>query len=70
MIASAIQTAKKADVIVLALGEHYRQTGEACSRSNISLPENQIQLINKLYALSKPMVLILFNGRPVQRSAT
>ena len=68
MIASAIQTAKKADVIVLALGEHYRQTGEACSRSNISLPENQIQLINKLYALSKPMVLILFNGRPVQLS--
>ena len=68
MIASAIQTAKKADVIVLALGEHYRQTGEACSRSNISLPENQIQLINKLYTLSKPMVLILFNGRPVQLS--
>ena len=68
MIASAIQTAKKADVIVLALGEHYRQTGEACSRSNISLPENQIQLINKLYALSKPMVLILFNGRQVQLS--
>ena len=68
MITSAMQTAKKADVIVLALGEHYRQTGEACSRSNISLPENQIQLINKLYALSKPMVLILFNGRPVQLS--
>ena len=68
MIASAIQTAKKADDIVLALGEHYRQTGEACSRSNISLPENQIQLINKLYTLSKPMVLILFNGRPVQLS--
>lgn len=68
MITSAMQTAKKADVIVLALGEHYRQTGEACSRSNISLPENQIQLINKLYTLSKPMVLILFNGRPVQLS--
>ena len=68
MIISAMQTAKKADVIVLALGEHYRQTGEACSRSNISLPENQIQLINKLYTLSKSMVLILFNGRPVQLS--
>lgn len=66
MIASAIQTAKKADIILLALGEHYKQTGEACSRSNISLPENQIQLINALYTLSKPMVLILFNGRPIE----
>ena len=66
MIKSAIKVAKKSDVIILALGEHYKQTGEACSRSNISLPENQIQLINKLYELSKPMILILFNGRPIQ----
>lgn len=66
MIASAMQTAKKADIILLALGEHYRQSGEACSRSNIALPENQIQLINELYTLSKPMVLILFNGRPIE----
>ena len=66
MIASAIQTAKKADVILLALGEHYKQSGEACSRSNIVLPENQIQLINELYTLSKPMILILFNGRPIE----
>ncbi len=66
MIASAIQTAKKADVILLALGEHYKQSGEACSRSNIALPENQIQLINELYTLSKPMILILFNGRPIE----
>lgn len=66
MIKSAIKVAKKSDVIILALGEHYKQTGEACSRSDISLPENQIQLINKLYELSKPMILILFNGRPIQ----
>lgn len=66
MIASAMQTAKKADVILLALGEHYKQSGEACSRSNIALPENQIQLINELYTLSKPMILILFNGRPIE----
>ena len=66
MIASAVQTAKKADVILLALGEHYKQSGEACSRSNIALPENQIQLINELYTLSKPMILILFNGRPIE----
>ncbi len=66
LITSAVETAKNADVILLALGEHYRQTGEACSRSTISLPENQIQLINKLSELSKPMILILFNGRPIE----
>ena len=66
MIASAVEISKKADIILLALGEHYKQTGEACSRSDIALPENQIQLINELYKLSKPMILILFNGRPLQ----
>lgn len=68
MIDSAIQTAKNADIILLALGEHYRQSGEACSRSNISLPENQIKLINELHKLSKPIILILFNGRPIELS--
>ena len=66
MITLAKQIAQNADVILLALGEHYKQSGEACSRSNISLPENQIQLINELNTLSKPMVLILFNGRPIE----
>ena len=66
MIASAVEISKRADIILLALGEHYKQTGEACSRSDIALPENQIQLINELYKLSKPMILILFNGRPLQ----
>ena len=66
MIISAVEISKKADIILLALGEHYKQTGEACSRSDIALPENQIQLINELYKLSKPMILILFNGRPLQ----
>ena len=66
MVNSAIQTAKNVDIILLALGEHYKQSGEACSRSMISLPENQIQLINALHKLSKPIILILFNGRPIQ----
>lgn len=65
-IEEAKEIAKKCEVIVLALGEHYRQSGEACSRSNISLPENQINLINELYKLNKPIVMILFNGRPLQ----
>ena len=66
LIEEAKDIAKKSDVILLALGEHYKQSGEACSRSNISLPENQIRLINELNKLHIPMVMILFNGRPLQ----
>ncbi len=65
-IKEAVEVAKKSEIILLLLGEHYKQSGEACSRSNISLPENQINLINELYKLNKPMVMILFNGRPLQ----
>lgn len=65
-IREAKEIAKKSEIIVFALGEHYKQSGEACSRSNISIPENQIKLINELYELNKPMIIILFNGRPLQ----
>lgn len=65
-IIEAKNIAKESEIIVLALGEHYKQSGEACSRSNISLPDNQIKLINELYKLNKPMIMILFNGRPLQ----
>lgn len=66
LINEAIHVAKEAEVIILLLGEHYKQSGEACSRSNISLPENQVILIEELYKLNKPMVMVLFNGRPLQ----
>ena len=66
LIKEAKEIAKEAEVLVVLLGEHYRQSGEACSRSNISLPENQIKLINELHKLSKPIIMILFNGRPLQ----
>lgn len=66
LINDAIEVAKEAEVIVLLLGEHYKQSGEACSRSNISMPENQVILIDELYKLNKPMIMVLFNGRPLQ----
>lgn len=61
----AIQIAKQADIIVLAIGEHYRQSGEACSRANIEISEVQQNLVNELAKLNKKMVTILFNGRPL-----
>lgn len=61
----AIEIAKQVDVIVLAIGEHYRQSGEACSRANIEISEIQKRLLNELAKQNKKIVTILFNGRPL-----
>lgn len=59
------EAAKQADVIVLAIGEHYRQSGEACSRANIDISNIQKRLVNELAKLNKKIVAIMFNGRPI-----
>ncbi len=61
----AVQVANQADVIVLALGEESDMSGEAGSRADIRLPEAQLELISKLKKLNKPIVSVLFNGRPL-----
>lgn len=61
----AINIVKEADVIVLAIGEHYRQSGEACSRADIELSQVQQNLVNEISKTGKPIVTILFNGRPL-----
>ncbi|MEH7237241.1 glycoside hydrolase family 3 N-terminal domain-containing protein [Bacillus sp. JJ1562] len=61
----AIQAATKADVIVLALGERSEMSGEAGSRADIRLPQIQLDLIKKMKELNKPIVVVLFNGRPL-----
>jgi beta-glucosidase len=65
MLAAAVELARKSDIVVLALGESQGMTGEAASRSNISIPENQQQLLRAVYATGKPVVLVLMNGRPL-----
>jgi len=65
MIAEAVEVAKKSDVIVAALGEAAEMTGEASSRSDINLPENQKELLKALLATGKPVVMVLFTGRPL-----
>lgn len=56
------------DVIVLALGETSEMSGEAASRTSITLPGNQIELVKAVRKLSKPVVATLFNGRPLDLS--
>ncbi|MGM0830006.1 MAG: beta-glucosidase BglX [Bacillota bacterium] len=61
----ALKAAGEADVIVLALGEDSEMSGEAGCRANIQLPAAQLQLIEHLKSLDKPMAAVLFNGRPL-----
>ncbi len=61
----AVKAAGEADIIVLALGEASEMSGEAASRTNIKLPEAQLGLVRSMKQLGKPMVAVLFNGRPL-----
>ncbi|MEQ9167216.1 MAG: beta-glucosidase BglX [Fulvivirga sp.] len=65
MTAEALAIAKKADVIVAAMGEASEMSGESSSRSNIDLPAVQQRLLKQLLATGKPVVLVLFTGRPL-----
>lgn len=62
--ADAVAAAKNADLVILALGEAGDMTGEASSRAHLSLPGNQEQLLEQVAATGKPVVLVLFDGRP------
>jgi beta-glucosidase len=61
----AIAIGKEADVIVLALGEDSEMSGEAGCRADIRLPEVQLELLTKVREIGKPVVVVLFNGRPL-----
>jgi beta-glucosidase len=65
MIKEAVETAGKADVVVAVLGEPAGWSGEASSRSDISIPAVQQNLLKALLATGKPVVLVLVNGRPL-----
>jgi beta-glucosidase len=65
LIDEAVATANKTDVVVACLGEAADMTGEASSMSNINLQESQENLLKALVATGKPVVVVLFNGRPM-----
>ncbi|WP_416380589.1 MULTISPECIES: beta-glucosidase BglX [unclassified Gilliamella] len=65
MIDEAVLKAKKADVIIAFVGEAQGMAHESSSRTDISLPISQKQLIKALKATGKPLVIALMNGRPL-----
>lgn len=63
--AEAINAANQSDVVVMALGESSQMSGEAGSRAHLDLPGNQEQLLKQVAATGKPVVLLVFSGRPL-----
>jgi len=65
LISEAVEAAKKSDVVVAVLGEPASMSGEAKSKTDISIPNCQRELLKALKATGKPVVLVLINGRPL-----
>ncbi len=64
--AEAVRSAKQADIVIMALGEDANlMTGEAASRAHLDLPGNQQQLLEAVASTGKPVVLLVFSGRPL-----
>ncbi|HEY4358207.1 MAG TPA: glycoside hydrolase family 3 N-terminal domain-containing protein [Acidobacteriaceae bacterium] len=63
--AEAEAAARSADVVVLAMGESSSMSGEAGSRAHLTLPGNQQQLLERIAGIGKPVVLVVFSGRPL-----
>lgn len=68
-IAAAVRLGRRADAVVLVLGESADMSGEAASRSSIELPGAQQALADAILALGKPTVVVLMNGRPLAISS-
>jgi beta-glucosidase len=62
---AAEEAVRQADVVVMAMGESASMSGEAGSRAYLDLPGNQEQLLERIVAVGKPVVLLVFSGRPL-----
>ena len=65
MIAEAVAKAMVSDVVVACVGEIAEMNGEGASRSDVSIPDAQVELLRALKATGKPVVMVLFTGRPL-----
>ena len=64
-MAKAVGLAKNSDLTILVMGEAQNMSGEAASRESLDLPGQEEKLIESVAATGKPVVLVLFNGRPL-----
>ena len=64
-IEAAVEVARGADVVILALGESGTSSGEASARTRLDLPGAQEPLLERVVATGKPVALVVFSGRPL-----
>lgn len=65
MLREAVEAARNAEVVVMPLGEHYLQSGEASSRAMLEIPQVQQRLLREVAKVNEKIVVVLFNGRPL-----
>lgn len=65
MLQEAVMAAKEADLVIMPLGEHYLQSGEATSRADITIPDVQMELFRAVYQVNPNIAVVMFNGRPL-----
>jgi beta-glucosidase len=65
LIAEAVAAARASDVVVACVGESQNMNGEGASRTDISIPDAQMELLKALKATGKPVVMVLVTGRPL-----
>lgn len=63
--AEAVEAAERSDLVILALGEGAGRTGENRSYTDIALPGKQLELLRKIAAVGRPVVLLVSSGRPI-----
>lgn len=66
LLADALAAAKEADRVVLCIGEHPQQTGEAASQTVLQVPEEQMKLLRKVQEVNDNIVTVVFTGRPLE----
>ncbi len=65
MMQEAVEAARSANVVVMCVGEHFMQSGEAASRAEITIPEVQMTLFREIAGVNENIIVVLFNGRPL-----
>lgn len=65
LMEEAYQISQKADVIVLIFGEQFLESGEGASKAHLHISKKQQRLIKKLHELNKPIIGVLYTGRPL-----
>lgn len=66
MLEDALNAARKADTVVMCIGEYNQQTGEAASRTCIQVPDEQMKLLRKIHEVNENIITLVFTGRPLE----